>query len=64
MSVESLKKLIYLAVNDSSNFKGHAQHIAQMVKGKLTAITDDSVKLLVLQLLSEIASNYTQLIPA
>jgi hypothetical protein len=41
-------------------FYPHAKNIAQQIATSLNYFEDDDIKLLVLQLLSEIATNYTE----
>lgn len=62
--VEALRKLIYLAVNDQGKFAQFVPQIAQQLPRTLTDMEDEQVKLLSLQLLSEMATNFTSRIPA
>ena len=62
--IEALRKLIYLSVNDQNTFSQHVPQIAQKLPKTLADIEDEQVKLLSLQLLSEMATNYTARIPA
>jgi len=57
-NIESFKKLIYLAVNESKLFATYALDLANMVCPALHCIDDTTTKIYVLQLLSELATNY------
>ena len=62
--VEALRKLIYLSVNEQNKFSQYVPEIAQKLPKSLENIEDEQVKLLSLQLLSEMATNFTAKIPA
>ena len=53
-----------MTVNDSKNFAPFADQVVKLVGETLNEIDDDEIKKLFLQLLSEIATNYYQHIPA
>lgn len=55
--------MIYLSVNDQNKFSQHVPQLAEQLPKTLADIEDEQVKLLSLQLLSEMATNYTSKIP-
>lgn len=62
--IEALRKLIYLAVNDQNKFSQHVSKISERLPHFFIETEDEQVKLLSLQLLSEMATNFTAKIPA
>ena len=62
--IEPLRKLIYLSVNDQNKFSQYVPELAQKLPRTLEHMEDEQVKLLTLQLLSEMATNFTAKIPA
>lgn len=56
--------MIYLAVNDQNKFSQFVPQIAEQLPKTLTEMEDEQVKLLSLQLLSEMATHFTSKIPA
>ena len=63
-NVESLKKLIYLAVNETSLLEPQALPLAQRLCPVLDSLSESTSKIYALQLLAELATNYQPLIPA
>jgi hypothetical protein len=57
-NIESFKKLIYLAVNESQLFAPHALELANTICPILHCFEDTTTKIYALQLLSELATNY------
>lgn len=62
--IEALRKLIYLSVNDQNKFSQYVPELAKKLPRTLEHMEDEQVKLLTLQLLSEMATNFTAKIPA
>lgn len=62
--VEALRKLIYLAVNDQNKFSQYVPRISERLPHFFIETENEQVKLLALQLLSEMATNFTANIPA
>jgi hypothetical protein len=63
VKTEGLRKLVYLSVNDPTNFRSHAKQIAESVNASLEDMFEEETKLLALQLLSELVSSYRAAIP-
>lgn len=61
--IEPLKKLIYLAVNDQNNFRKHAQQIVKTMNTSFEDMFDEEAKLLSMQLLSELMTQYHTVVP-
>ena len=62
-NIESFKKLIYLAVNETTLLAPHALHLANTICPVLQAIDDSTTKIYALQLLAELATNHQHQIP-
>lgn len=54
---------MYLAVNDQPNFRKHAKQIVENVNAAMDDMFEDDTKLLGLQLLSELITNYKATVP-
>jgi hypothetical protein len=63
-NIESFKKLIYLTVNETKVFAPYALELANIICPVLHCIDDNTTKIYTLQLLSELATNYREHIPA